>query len=313
MKQLTLLALAALMSACASTPTSDPDGLLPTPKPSGLQVAGGQVLRLENFPSQQVHARNVDIWLPEGYSPSQRYAVLYMHDGQMLYDSTATWNQQEWRVDEWMSKLIAAGDIPPAIVVSPWNAGEYRHSDYFPEKALDYLPEGIRESHVENYLQGKPSADAYLRFLAQELKPYIDSAFSTYPDAAHTFVMGSSMGGLISMYAYCEYPEVFGGAGCLSTHWVGDAGRKTDEIPMAFAAYMDAHLRAPSRGKIYFDYGTATLDSLYEPHQLRIDSLMRAHGYDSTRWITRKFEGAPHDERAWASRLHLPLRFLMGQ
>lgn len=114
------------------------------------------------------------------------------------------------------------------------------------------------------------------------------------------------MGGLISCYAISEYPEVFGGAACLSTHWPAING--------VFLNYVKTNLPDPQNHKIYFDYGTQTLDSLYEPYQLIVDSLMIKRGYNkNVNWLTRKFEGAKHDENSWKSRLHIPLEFLLGK
>ena len=148
------------------------------------------------------------------------------------------------------------------------------------------------------------STDNYLRFLVQELKPFIDKSYSTLTGRADTFVMGSSMGGLASLYALSEYPEIFGGAGCLSTHW--PAGKDV------FLEWFKAHLPNAGEHKIYFDYGTATLDSLYEPYQLQMDHSMRQLGYtQGVDWITMKFPGAEHNEAAWRARVHIPLEFLL--
>ncbi|HRJ16216.1 MAG TPA: alpha/beta hydrolase-fold protein, partial [Saprospiraceae bacterium] len=89
-------------------------------------VSAGRIERHEQFPSQFVSARNVDVWLPEGYSPRKKYAVLYMHDGQMLFDGAGTWNKQEWQVDEIAGKLLAEGKIRDCIVVGIWNGGQAR-------------------------------------------------------------------------------------------------------------------------------------------------------------------------------------------
>lgn len=276
-----------------------------------MSVASGSVKTIADFPSRFVAARNLYVWLPEGYSPKKKYAVLYMHDGQMLFDSTRTWNKQEWGVDEIVGDLLKKKKIPPCIVVGIPNNGALRHAEYFPQKALGYLPAGQKENFVKSALKGKPLADNYLQFLVTEVKPYIDSSFSTYTDAAHTFIAGSSMGGLISMYAFCEYPSIFGNAACLSTHWVGVFGQN-NTYPDAFRSYMDDHLPAPGKNRIYFDYGTATLDSLYEPHQQKIDALMRSKGYNQRNWTTRKFQGEDHSEVAWRRRLSIPLLFLMN-
>lgn len=280
-------------------------------------VSSGEVERLRDFESSFVDPRNVDIWLPDGYSPSSRYAVIYMHDGQMLFDSTKTWNGQEWKVDEVVSELIRSGKIKPCIVVGIWNNGEYRHTEYFPEKALGGLDEEARGEIVRNFLKDRPLADEYLKFLVGELKPYIDSHYSVLTDPENTVIMGSSMGGLISLYALCEYPEIFGRAGCLSTHWPmisPDSTTSATEVPVVagMRRYLSENLPDPERHRVYFDYGTATLDSFYEPHQILVDEIMATAGYGKENWITMKFEGADHSEQSWSARLEMPLIFLLG-
>lgn len=276
------------------------------------KVSSGTIKRLDSFASKYVKPRNVDIWLPEGYNESKKYAVLYMHDGQMLFDSTITWNKQEWKIDETVSDLMKDQKIRSVIVVGIWNRTGYRHTEYFPEKPLKRLSRALQDTLYKNELKYTAQSDNYLRFLVKELKPYIDSHFSTYGDRANTFIGGSSMGGLISLYAICEYPRVFGGAACISTHWPGSLKDITHEIPAAFNEYLKKHLPSPKNHKIYFDYGTATLDSLYEPYQLVVNETMKQKGYDEKRWITAKFPGADHSERSWQKRMKTPLEFLLG-
>ena len=282
--------------------------------------AEAKIERLAHFQSKFVPTRNVDVWLPPGYDPQKRYPVLYMHDGQMLFDSTQTWNKQEWGIDEVAADLITRKVVEPFIVVGVWNAGSGRHSEYFPRKPFNSLPEAYRDSLLadarrnENALfTGVVTSEDYLKFLVLALKPHIDKNYSTKPDAENTFVAGSSMGGLISIYALCEYPQVFGGAVCMSTHWTGIFEAKNNPIPAAFQNYLRENLPAPGKHKIYFDYGTETLDSLYEPFQLKVDEVMRARGYDAQSWLTQKFPGADHSERSWRERLHIPLSFLLGK
>jgi pimeloyl-ACP methyl ester carboxylesterase len=241
-----------------------------------------------------------------------------MQDGQMLFDSSSTWTQQEWRVDETMTRLSAENKIRDAIVVGIHNNSTYRWAEYLPQAILDSIPKEIRDPLVRKWLQDKPLGDAYLRFIVEELKPYIDHEYSTLPDAANTMVMGSSMGGIISLYAICEYPDVFGGAGCMSSHWpLGLPGITDDDIPFdipgAYRKYLHTHLPSPEHHRIYFDYGSATLDSLYKPHQLLVDSMMTDKGFTERNWMTREFPGEAHTESAWARRLHIPLAFLLGK
>ncbi|MBC5774895.1 alpha/beta hydrolase [Pontibacter sp. KCTC 32443] len=276
------------------------------------KIAGGTLKRYERFASKHITPRTVEVWLPENYSATKKYAVLYMHDGQMLFDSTNTWNSQEWKVDETLSGLLAKKQIKNTIVVAVWNNGAYRFSEYFPEKALPNLPDSISLSLVQNELMGEPQADEYLLFLTQELKPFIDSTYSTYPDRANTLIAGSSMGGLISLYAICEYPEVFGGAACLSTHWPGSLRLQNTAIPNGIITYLKQKLPSPKTHKLYFDYGTATLDALYKPYQQLVDEVMKQKGYSNKNWVTKEFAGEGHSEKAWSKRLHLPLLFLLG-
>ncbi|XVJ67208.1 MAG: alpha/beta hydrolase [Lacibacter sp.] len=279
----------------------------------------GKIIRHDSFPSQFVTARNVDVWLPEGYSPKKKYAVLYMHDGQMLYDSSINWNKQEWGVDETITRLMKEKKIKDVIVVGVWNGGKYRHTDYFPQKPFESLSKyeqdtlyDAKRPNGQIAFQGeKVHSDLYLKFLVTELKPFIDKTYSTKTDRVNTFIAGSSMGGLISMYAICEYPDVFGGAACLSTHWPGIFTVQNNSIPAAFMNYLRNHLPSPDTHKIYFDYGDATLDALYPPLQKMADEVMKEKGFTSKNWMTKYFPGEEHSENAWRNRLDIPLLFLL--
>lgn len=274
--------------------------------------SAGKIIRHENFHSNYVDARNIDVWLPEGYSIKRKYSVLYMHDGQMLFDSTVTWNKQDWQVGETVSSLISLQKIQPCIVVGIWNNAPKRHAEYFPQKALGYLEEANKKE-ILDLMNNQPKADDYLEFLVTEVKPFIDRTYSTFKDQQHTFIAGSSMGGLISMYAICEYPEIFYGAACLSTHWTGIFRADNNLIPDAINKYMKYHLPSPKHHKLYFDYGDKTLDSLYKPFQLQVDNTMKSKGYSDKAWITQYFPGEDHSEKAWQKRLHIPLEFLMKE
>jgi hypothetical protein len=114
------------------------------------------------------------------------------------------------------------------------------------------------------------------------------------------------MGGLISLYAVCEYPQVFVGAGCLSTHWPAVPGVIIDDLQRV--------LPPAGTHKLYFDYGTWTVDAGYAVYQGQVDRVVRAKGYTPGRdWLTLKFEGAEHGERAWRAWVHRPLEFLLGR
>jgi len=275
------------------------------------EVSAGKIIRINQFSSKYVIPRNVDIWLPENYNPDKKYAVLYMHDGQMLFDPNINWNNSEWNVDENYTKLSKKIRLKDCIVVGLWNTGATRHSEYFPQKAFESLPTELKNSLLEKNLQGKIQSDNYLKFIVEELKPFIDKNFPTLGDKANTYIAGSSMGGLISMYAICEYPEVFGGAACLSTHWIGITERSDDIIPSAFQNYLKQNLPDHKTHRLYFDFGTEGLDRRYENYQKEVDLIMKEKGYDKSNWQTKKFESADHSENAWSKRLVIPLEFVL--
>ena len=281
-------------------------------------VVSGKIERLEHFQSRYVSARNIDIWLPEGYSRSKKYAVLYMHDGQMLYDSTQSWNKQSWDIDEVATDLTTKSNLKEFIVVGIWNSGQTRHQEYFPQKPFEQLTQ-VEKDSVNRNLQNagrttetfNPKSNAYLRFIVKELKPYIDRNYTVYTDPQNTFIAGSSMGGLISMYAICTYPKIFGGAACLSTHWVGTFTLENNPIPNAFIQYLSEYLPDPGTHKLYFDCGDRNLDALYPEIQKKVDRVMQTKGYTSSSWVTKYFPGEDHNEKSWNKRLHIPLEFLM--
>lgn len=286
-----------------------------------LEGSTGTVERWANFESKYVDSRHVDVWIPNDYSESRTYDVIYMHDGQNLYDSTSTWNKQEWGIDEVISSLNSNAELTNCIVVGVWNIPPIRRANYFPQKGWDLLDEGYRDTlmHMKKYRGANElfakavNSNDYLQFLVEELKPLIDEKYATNPSRAHTHIMGSSMGGLISLYAISEYPEVFGAAACLSTHWPGVVPPDGARIPNAFLNYWSGALPDPETHRIYFDYGTETLDRYYEPWQIKVDSLMVLRGYGKQNWTTLKFEGENHTERAWNKRLDIPVRFLLGK
>ena len=293
-------ALALLMAgtlAVAATGTARPGTL------ESLRVAGGH----------GIAPRQVQVWLPPGFDRNTRYAVIYMHDGQMLFGNEQTWNGQSWDIDRTLTTLLEKGAIRDVIVVAIANDPNRRHAEFFPEAALELLnPPALREAFVTQALGQRPAAKAYLEFLVEVVKPEVDARYPTDPSRDGTFIMGSSMGGLISLYALCEYPHIFGGAAALSTHWIGSFERN-EEIPRSLRGYLEQHLPPADSVRIYMDLGTEGLDALYEDAQREVDSLMQRKGFTAPGFQSRIYQGAGHDEKAWRQRSAEPLRFLLAR
>ncbi len=274
------------------------------------QVSSGTLEFHKDFPSKYVTPRTVSVWLPEGHRAGEECCVLYMHDGQMLFDSTTTWNRQEWKVDEVLGRLMDGGSIKRTIVVG---------IDNTPERLRELLP-----GKIQSYMNGEdiddPAyalGDSYLKFVTEEVKPFIDSLYRPLTDREHTFIAGSSMGGLISLYALCEYPEVFGGAACLSSHisiaYLKDFTDDSDAAADAFLRYVSDMMPDRETTRLYMDYGKVGYDAAYGPYQERMDSLFLSRGWDEDHYRSLAFEGHDHNETCWASRLEIPITFLLGE
>lgn len=281
------------------------------------EVSVGKLDRIERFDSELIPDRTIEVWLPRGYDEQLSYPVVYMHDGQMLFDETTTWNGQEWHVDETAQQLIDEGKVEPFIVVGIFNGDTHRHNEYFPQKPFESLPVTLRDKLYEQKRDTQHglfartvNSDSYLKFIVEELKPYIASSYAVNEEKS--YLMGSSMGGLISWYGQLEYPDEFAGAACLSTHWPGDFTAKNNPIPAYFTNYLDSNLEKLTSQKLYFDYGDETLDALYPPLQQKVDVVLNEK-YDANRTMVKFFPGANHSEDAWAERLAIPLMFLLNE
>lgn len=283
-------------------------------------VSAGRLVDLGTVQSRHADPRRVTVWLPFTYRPGgPRHAVLYMHDGQNLFDPDTGYGGMEWKVDETLERLIREKSVRPTIVVAVWNTPK-RLREYVPAKAFGHLPSEYMD-RVRALYGGDPLSDGYLKFIVQELRPMIARRFRVRTDRSNTAIMGSSMGALISLYAINDYPAVFGAAGMVSTHWplfVPAEGAKaiSDEeyeiVSAAFERYLAPALPSPRSHKLYFDYGSETLDSVYARYQQRIDAVVARRGYRrGVNWISRGFPGHAHNELSWASRLEIPLRFLL--
>jgi predicted alpha/beta superfamily hydrolase len=265
----------------------------------------GTLHHYPSVPSLLINPRNVEIWLPPDYDQGNAngYAVLYMHDGQNLFESQKSFIGVDWGMDETMAALCGEKEIPSTIVVGIWNTPQ-RLREYLPQQPYcNHFSQRSRRRLIKRY-GGTPISDNYLRFLVYELKPFIDSRYRTRPEREFTYLMGSSMGGLISLYGICEYPQVFGGAGCLSTHW-----------PIAhklFSKYLKARLPEPGRHKIYLDYGDEANRADYRYRQKRVEHILKNRGYQfGLDWLGNWYAGDSHSETAWRARVQVPLRFLL--
>lgn len=237
--------------------------------------------------------RDVWVYLPAGYDgrARRRYPVLYCQDGQNMMDAATAFLGVEWQLDECLEQGIAAGEIEPLIAVCVSNT---------PRRAYEYTP--VRDS-----IMGGGGADAYVRFLTEELKPLIDERFRTLPEPEHTGTIGSSLGGLLSLHIALNHSHRFGRVGAVSPSY----GWAQGEILQRMAA-----LRTPPPVRLWIDMGTREGPSHLHPNPLvqagrfarnmLMAAGMRLDG--DLAYIEAPF--SDHNEAAWASRLPKIMRFL---
>jgi len=314
MRMISAVACAALFSACTpTTPKTEPP--TSTSADAATTARPAQVVDYVDFNSDHVQPRNISVWLPAGYTPDsgQTYPVIYAHDGQNLFDPSTSYAGVEWGLDEAANRLIAAGKAPPAIIVGIWNT-DARWQEYAPQKAVERLT-GDTPSEWLGPTLPELKGDAYLRFITEELKPFIDETYNTKPGAEHTTIMGSSMGGLISLYAVAEYPDTFSRAAAVSIHWplAEPDGAIAAQASSVMQAYLETSGIDPAKHEIWFDRGTETLDASYAPHAERMEAWFRANGWPEDRALFRTYPGTDHSEAAWAARADEILTFLLTE
>ena len=279
--------------------------------------------RLESYPmmaSAFVAPRNVSVWLPDGYDGDrQRHAVLYLHDARTRVAEKTGLGGPSWGVAEALTRLIASGKVRRTIVVGIDNT-PLRSREYLPAGVVAALPAAERAALTAG-LGGAPLSDAYLKFIVREVKPFVDARYRTDPRRSATFVIGSSMGGLISLDALINYPRVFGGAGCLSTHWPLPLFGADGQTPMlafepvaaAFEAYLAAGVPPRGHQRVWFDHGDQHLDRFYAPYQARVDAALAARRWRQPHdFVSRAYPGASHNETSWRARLDDPLLYLLA-
>lgn len=233
--------------------------------------------------------RDVLVWLPPGYEEdsNRRYPVLYLHDGQNLFDpATAFQLGHHWRVGETATALVEQGRIEPLVIVGIANTGPRRIQEYTP----------TRDPRL-----GGGLADVYGRLIVEELKPFIDANYRTRPDAAHTGLGGASLGGLVSLHLGFNYWHVFGRLAIFSPAvWWGNR------------VILRTIRRARPRPllKLWTDMGTAEGQRALDDARLLEAALVGAGWVAGENLRYTEYEGATHSESAWAERVGPMLEWL---
>ncbi len=243
----------------------------------------GNLITVKNFlPTPLKERKTLWIWLPPSYdSTSLKYPVLYMHDGQNVFDPRTSGFGNEWSVDEVMTSLIKKKKIREAIVVGV-SSGSNRNGEYTYN----------RQGHL------------YADFLIKTLKPYIDSNYRTKKDRNNTYLMGSSMGALISFTILYNHSDIFSKAGAISL----PAFAHDDTL----FKWLTSQKLPRNKINVYMDHGTHGQDGPYLEHMLRLLRVLDKKGLPKK---SIKYEVAPyadHTELDWARRVEKPLLYLLS-
>jgi enterochelin esterase-like enzyme len=269
---------------------------------------GDRLLEYERIPAAGLPDQRLTIWLPPGYDASDvRFPVLYMHDGHNLFDVRKSNFNKIWAADTAMLAAVASGKVEPHIIIGIWAPGPDRYRQYLPRSAYDAATPELRVQ-MDTAAAGEVVSDRYLAWIAGPLKSWVDTSFRTRPGRDDTAIVGSSMGGLMSCYAFLEAPQVFGRAGCVSSHWPAVDPRNVagddSGVRQLWDAWFAQRLGQPDGRRVWMDHGTATLDQFYAPYQQVVDARFAAAGWQKGRdWESKVYQGAEHEENAWAARL----------
>lgn len=263
-------------------------------------TATGTIKLHDQFASNSLtRSRNVSVWLPPEYEESnQKFSVLYLQDGQNLFDNATSAFGEEWRVDEAALELIEKHEVPPMIIVGIWNT---------PDRIDEYTL--TKDKRLE---AGGKGLD-YIRFMTKELKPFIDRTYRTKTDRSSTYIGGSSLGGLIAMHACLQEPEVF--VCCLA--FSPTLGWDNERLLTSF----QSEVKWPADVRLWFSMGTREGRDA-ETHKLNLMRAQRLHKLLSpTNSKTntaiqiqfQEFADATHDEKSWAAQFPVALKAVMAE
>jgi len=270
-----------------------------TPTPSGASPSRTGDIRLhEKFHSKQLgNDRTVIVYLPPGYENEKqaRYPVLYMHDGQNVFDAATSFLGVEWGADEAAQRLIRAGRLEPLIIVGIYNT---------PDRMSEYTP-------WRDAARGGGNGEKYESFVIDSVKPFIDGTYRTQPDRKHTAVAGSSLGGLISLDMCLRHPEVFSMGGVMSPALSWDDKHVIREAKEGCKALRECRiwLDMGSREGVSLGYFSAGIGWTRELVTV-FDGCGLAPGRD---YYYFEDVGAVHNEGAWAQRIDKMLLFFFAK
>jgi enterochelin esterase-like enzyme len=254
---------------------------------TGKPIEGGitgTVVYHRNLSADSLKSRDLIVWLPPGYQKgSKRYPVIYMHDGQNVFDPATSSFGVDWRIDETADSLIRSKQMEPAIIVGINNTSD----------------------RMEEYVPGAKGS-AYMDFVVNTVKPLIDQTYRTKSGAKHTLTGGSSAGGTMAFMLAWEYPEVFSKAICMSPAF--------KIMHIDYVKDVQAYTGKKKKLKLYIDNGGIDLEARLQPGIDEMLQALQSQGYrEGKDYLWMLDEKAQHNEAAWAKRMPTALQSLLGK
>ena len=283
---------------------------------------------LENFVIESDYdTRKIQIYYPNNKIIDSDTLFIFMNDGEELFNAAESWHNMEWGIDEKIEQMNLNENELNFVIIAIHSAKKgnrffvdetKRYAEYFPKESIPYFDSGFKKRRYQEWVNNNNLY--YLEFLTEDVIPFVEDKFDISLNNKNLGIIGASMGGLSALNALIEHPDLFGFAGCISTHWVGIKPLEYFLLPLvgkidgdddtanAIISYIEDNITNIDDQKIYFDHGTVGLDSLYSTPQRRVNKILDSKSKDYKYLV---FDGYDHYASEFGSRFDGVLEYLV--
>ena len=283
---------------------------------------------LENFVIESDYdTRKIQIYYPNNKTIDSNTLFIFMNDGEELFNAAESWHNMEWGIDEKIEQMNLNENELNFVIIAIHSAKKgnrffvdetKRYAEYFPKESIPYFDSGFKKRRYQEWVNNNNLY--YLEFLTEDVIPFVEDKFDISLNNKNLGIIGASMGGLSALNALIEHPDLFGFAGCISTHWVGIKPLEYFLLPLvgkidgdddtanAIISYIEDNITNIDDQKIYFDHGTVGLDSLYSTPQRRVNKILDSKSKDYKYLV---FDGYDHYASEFGSRFDGVLEYLV--
>ncbi len=283
---------------------------------------------LENFVIESDYdTRKIQIYYPNNKTIDSDTLFIFMNDGEELFNAAESWHNMEWGIDEKIEQMNLNENELNFVIIGIYSAKKgnrffvdetKRYAEYFPKESIPYFDSGFKKRRYQEWVNNNNLY--YLEFLTEDVIPFVEDKFDISLNNKNLGIIGASMGGLSALNALIEHPDLFGFAGCISTHWVGIKPLEyfllpfvgkidgDDDTANAIISYIEDNITNIDDQKIYFDHGTIGLDSLYSKPQRRVNKIL---DLQSKNYKYIVFDGYDHYAPEFGSRFDSVLEYLV--